>query len=67
MKNANTFNEYREMARLCLDCIYGNTARPEHKGLAYECVKKVVEADCPFWKIYQAELHACKTSASAGV
>ena len=67
MKSTNIFDQHREMARLCLECIYANTARPEHKGLPYECVKNFAEVDCPFWKIYQAEQHAGEAGATAHV
>ncbi len=65
MENLNFIDKAREMARLCLECIYGNAARPEHDGLVYKCIKNCPEAECPFWKIYQATLDACEASATA--
>jgi hypothetical protein len=67
MGNINIIDKHREMARLCLECIYGNTARQEQRGLAYRCVKNIAQAACPFWDIYQAELRACDASATARV
>ena len=67
MDNINIIDKARAMARLCLECIYCNTARQEQKGLAYECVKNFTEAMCPFRKIYQAELRALDASARACV
>ncbi len=65
MENINPIDNTREMARLCLRCIYGNTARPEQAGLAYKCIKNFPKAECPFWKMYQTELYARKASAIA--
>jgi hypothetical protein len=65
MGNANIFNREREKARLCLGCMYGNTARPEQKGLPYTCAKHFAKAVCPFWETYQAELRALDASATA--
>lgn len=68
MENTNLIDKAREMARLCLDCIYGNITRPEHgaaRGSAYECVKNFPVADCPFWGIYQVELQARAGQATA--
>ncbi len=65
MGNINIVDRNRDMARLCLECIYGNAVRPEQKGLAYKCVKNFPEAECPFWKIYQAALYASEASATA--
>ncbi len=65
MESANIFNREREMARLCLECMYGNTAQPERKGPPYTCAKHIARAACPFWETYQAELHAGDASAAA--
>jgi hypothetical protein len=62
MENINIINRVREMARLCLECPYANTARQEQKGVAYKCAKNVPQAQCPFWDLYQAELRACDAS-----
>jgi hypothetical protein len=59
MDTINIIDKAREMARQCLECIYADTARQEHKGLDYKCVKHFAQAVCPFWEIYQAELRAC--------
>ena len=67
MGNIKIIDRNRDMARLCLECIYGNTDRPEQKGLAYDCVKNSSEAECPFWKIYQEELYAREASETAYV
>ncbi len=64
MENVNPIDKAREMARLCLKCIYANTARPEQMGLVYKCVKNFPEAECPFWKFYQATLYAREASAT---
>ena len=68
MENINSFDRERELARLCLKCIYGNAAQPEHgaaRGLAYTCVKNFPKAECPFWEIYQMELRTHEPSATA--
>jgi hypothetical protein len=65
METLSIWAREREKARLCLECPYGNTAQPEHKGLAYKCVKHLAEAACPFWNTYQAELHTLDASATA--
>jgi hypothetical protein len=67
MDTINIFDKTREMARLCLECIYADSARQEQKGRPYECVKNFAEAVCPFWKIYQAELCALDASAPTHV
>ncbi len=64
MENINLIDKTREMARLCLECIYGNTARPEQTGLAYKCIKNFPKAECPFWKMHQAELYAREASVT---
>ena len=67
MENINTFDQAREMARLCLECTYADTARQAQKGLAYACVKNFAEAECPFWDTYQDELCACCARATGRV
>ena len=65
MENKYLIDKAREMARLCLECMYGNTARPEQKGLPYTCAKHIAKAVCPFWETYQVELRALDASATA--
>jgi hypothetical protein len=67
MESINTFDQARELARLCLECTYAYTARQKQKGLAYECVKNFAEAECPFWADFQGELRAFDASATARI
>ncbi len=53
MGDTTVTDKDREMARICLECPCGKTARQEQKGLAYECVKNFGEAVCPFGQAYE--------------
>ncbi len=53
MENATITDKDREMARVCLECPCGKTARQEQKGWVYECVKSFAEAVCPFGQAYE--------------
>jgi hypothetical protein len=53
MEDINITDKDREMARVCLECPCGKTARQEQKGLIYECVKNFSEAVCPFGQAYE--------------
>jgi hypothetical protein len=67
MENINIFEQARELARLCLECTYADSACQEQKSQAYECVKDFAEADCPFWDDYQAELRARGAGTAASI
>ena len=53
MEDAKITDKDREMARVCMECPCGKTARKEQKGLIYECVKNFAEAVCPFCQAYE--------------
>ena len=53
MENVQITEKDREMARVCLACPCGQTARRNQKGLAYDLVKNVTSELCPFCRAYE--------------
>lgn len=53
MENTNVTEQDRAMARICLECPCGKTARRKQKGLAYDFVKNVTSGLCPFCQVYE--------------
>lgn len=66
MENPQVTEQEREMARLCLECLCGKSARSKQAGLAYNFVKHVTSELCPFCRAYE-KVHGRKAHEPVSV